>query len=94
VRTTNVYEERSLGIFEDENDDIENEVDYPATDSRVAIWGRYLSRHTRQQLSFGTPFTLQLFPPKLMRICSQICGGSLSRCFSFVLPKYVFFSCP
>ncbi|KAF8470908.1 TrkH-domain-containing protein, partial [Russula ochroleuca] len=52
VRTTNVYEERSLGIFEDENDDIENEVDYPATDSRVAIWGRYLSRHTRQQLSF------------------------------------------
>jgi hypothetical protein len=48
-----VYEERSLGIFEDEHDDIENEADYPATDSRVAIWGRYLSRHTRRQLAFG-----------------------------------------
>ncbi|KAH9983705.1 cation transport protein-domain-containing protein [Russula compacta] len=52
VRSTNVYEERSLGIFEDKNEDIENEEDYPATDSRVAIWGRYLGRHARRQLSF------------------------------------------
>ncbi|KAH8982179.1 cation transport protein-domain-containing protein [Lactarius hatsudake] len=52
VRSTNVYEERSLGIFEDEEDDIENEGDYPVTDSRVAVWGRYLARHTRRQLSF------------------------------------------
>lgn len=54
VRSTNVYEERSLGIFEDEEDDagIENEEDYPVTDSRVAIWGRYLARHARRQLSF------------------------------------------
>ncbi|KAH8982284.1 TrkH-domain-containing protein, partial [Lactarius akahatsu] len=54
VRSTNVYEERSLGIFEDEEDDIdiENEEDYPVTDSRVAVWGRYLARHTRRQLSF------------------------------------------
>jgi len=52
VRSTNVYEERSLGIFVDEDDNLENEADYPATDSRVAIWGRYLGRHTRRQLSF------------------------------------------
>ncbi|KAI0299527.1 cation transport protein-domain-containing protein [Russula brevipes] len=52
VRSTNVYEERSLGIFEDNNDNLENEADYPATDSRVAIWGRYLGRHARRQLSF------------------------------------------
>ncbi|KAH9060174.1 TrkH-domain-containing protein [Lactarius vividus] len=54
VRSTNVYEERSLGIFEEEEDDIdiENEEDYPVTDSRVAVWGRYLARHTRRQLSF------------------------------------------
>lgn len=55
VRSTNVYEERSLGIFEEDDLDIENEADYPKTDSRVAIWGRYLGRHMRRQLSFGTP---------------------------------------
>lgn len=55
VRSTNVYEERSLGIFEDENDDQENLADYPENDSRVAVWGRYLGRHVRRQLSFGTP---------------------------------------
>ncbi|KAI0320948.1 cation transport protein-domain-containing protein [Amylostereum chailletii] len=56
VRATNVYEEKSLGIFEEEDDaeeDIEDEADYPETDSRVAIWGRYLGRHARRQLSFG-----------------------------------------
>jgi len=55
VCATNVYEERSLGVFEDEDEDdagIENEVDYPASDSRVAIWGRYLGRHVRHQLSY------------------------------------------
>lgn len=55
MRSTNVYEERSLGIFEENDLDIENEADYPKTDSRVAIWGRYLGRHMRRQLSFGMP---------------------------------------
>jgi hypothetical protein len=55
MRSTNVYEECSLGIFVDENDDIKNEADYPTTYSRVAIWGHCLGRHTRRQLSFGTP---------------------------------------
>ncbi|KAH9073448.1 cation transport protein-domain-containing protein [Lactarius deliciosus] len=61
VRSTNVYEERSLGIFEVEEDDIgiENEEDYPATDSRVAVWGRYLARHTRRQLSFAHALRLR-----------------------------------
>jgi hypothetical protein len=56
VRATNVYEETSLGIYEEEEDkgeDIEKEEDYPKTDSRVAIWGRYLGRHVRHQLSYG-----------------------------------------
>ncbi|VDC01027.1 unnamed protein product [Peniophora sp. CBMAI 1063] len=58
VRATNVYEEKSLGIFEEEVDedkaleDIENEAAYPESDGRVAIWGRYLGRHVRHQLSY------------------------------------------
>jgi len=56
VRSTNVYEERSLGIFEDENDDQEGGADYPESDSHIAVWGRYLGRHVRRQLSFGTPY--------------------------------------
>ena len=58
VRSTNVYEERALGIFEKENGDQENETDYPENESRVAVWGRYLGRHVRRQLSFGTPTCL------------------------------------
>ena len=56
MRSTNVYEERSLGVFEEEvedEEDIEDEKDYPETDSRVAIWGRYLARHAKRQLAFG-----------------------------------------
>jgi len=45
VRSTNVYEERSLGIFEDEEWHLEG-------DSRIAIWGNYLLQHCRTQLSF------------------------------------------
>ncbi|KAI0060371.1 TrkH-domain-containing protein [Artomyces pyxidatus] len=55
VRSTNVYEEKSLGVFSEDDEDI-NDIDdpraYPDTDSRVAIWGRYLARHVRRQLSF------------------------------------------
>ena len=59
VRSTNVYEEKSLGIFEEEEDedeameDIEDDAAYPKSDGRVAIWGRYLGRHVRHQLSYG-----------------------------------------
>ncbi|OBZ71203.1 Low-affinity potassium transport protein [Grifola frondosa] len=54
VRATNVYEEKSLGVYEEkDNDDLEDESHWNSTnESRVAIWGKYLVRHVRRQLSF------------------------------------------
>ena len=57
VRTTNVYEETSLGIFREKNDDetlgdFANDA-YSMDNRRIAIWGRYLGRHVRHQLSYG-----------------------------------------
>ncbi|KAI0354804.1 TrkH-domain-containing protein [Trametes cingulata] len=55
VRATNVYEEKSLGIYESdpEEDEIDNDAHWNRpSESRVAIWGRYLMRHARRQLSF------------------------------------------
>ena len=57
VRATNVYEEKSLGVYENANED-DDELDNDAhwnrpSESRVAIWGKYLARHARRQLSFG-----------------------------------------
>ncbi|KAF8346023.1 cation transport protein-domain-containing protein [Amanita rubescens] len=49
VRATNVYEERSLGIF---NDEEHKEEDFEAVGSRVSIWGKYLALHARKQLAF------------------------------------------
>ncbi|KAI5982486.1 cation transport protein-domain-containing protein [Pisolithus albus] len=49
VRSTNVYEEQSLGIFSSNDDDEES---FHPIGSRVAIWGRYLGMHARRQLSF------------------------------------------
>ena len=47
VRSTNVYEEQSLGIYpEDEDDDM-------SSSGRTGIWGHYLKTHARRQLSFG-----------------------------------------
>ena len=50
VRATNVYEERSLGIFNDEDHE---EEDFEAVGSRVSIWGKYFALHARKQLAFG-----------------------------------------
>ncbi|KAJ8507628.1 hypothetical protein ONZ45_g10031 [Pleurotus djamor] len=51
VRTTNVYEDKSLGIYtHDDEDDDEDE--FEPVGSRVEIWGRYLSMHIRKQLAF------------------------------------------
>ena len=50
VRSTNVYEERSLGIFLEDDLD-ENE--FKAVGSRVTIWSKYLALHARKQLTFG-----------------------------------------
>ncbi len=56
VRATNVYEAKSLGVYaDDEGDDELNDDAHwnRPSESRVAIWGRYLMRHARRQLSFG-----------------------------------------
>ncbi|KAL0955885.1 hypothetical protein HGRIS_002083 [Hohenbuehelia grisea] len=51
VRSTNVYEQQSLGIFHDpeESDD---EDDFQAEGPRVTVWSRYLAMHVRRQLAF------------------------------------------
>jgi hypothetical protein len=52
VRSTNVYEERSLGIYEDETSIDEENVSLSG--NRMSIWGNYLGMHARRQLAFGT----------------------------------------
>lgn len=56
MRSTNVYEANSLGVYESdsEDDEINDDAHWDRpSESRVAIWGRYLMRHARRQLSFG-----------------------------------------
>ena len=51
-----MYEEKSLGVYEESMDDDELNDDAHwdrHSVSRVAIWGKYLARHARRQLSFG-----------------------------------------
>ncbi|RPD57724.1 hypothetical protein L226DRAFT_512491 [Lentinus tigrinus ALCF2SS1-7] len=50
VRSTNVYEEKSLGVFMDD-DESEEEV-FNTSGNRATVWGRYLAMHARKQLSF------------------------------------------
>ncbi|TFL07165.1 cation transport protein-domain-containing protein [Pterulicium gracile] len=51
VRSTNVYEEKSLGIYSPEEDnDTESVID--VTGDRIKVWSRYLGMHARKQLSF------------------------------------------
>ena len=53
IGSTNVYEEKSLGVFaEDQFDGLEEPTADPES-SRTAIWGKYLAWHMRKQLSFG-----------------------------------------
>ncbi|CAE7230532.1 unnamed protein product [Rhizoctonia solani] len=49
VRATNVYEERSLGVYLDDEQVDEEEPNKPAG---VHAWGTYLAWHARRQLSF------------------------------------------
>jgi potassium uptake Trk family protein len=48
VRNTNVYEERSLGIF---NEEADGEQDEPEQGG-ARVWGTYLAAHARRQLAF------------------------------------------
>ncbi|KIK67556.1 hypothetical protein GYMLUDRAFT_257413 [Collybiopsis luxurians FD-317 M1] len=50
VRSTNVYEEQSLGIYRDV--DLNDEQDFQFTGSRMTVWSKYLAMHARKQLSF------------------------------------------
>lgn len=69
VRSTNVYEEKSLGVFEDDDSSLDEE-GFTPSGNRATIWSRYLAMHARKQLSFGTPaFSLSLFT--LLTSCSR-----------------------
>jgi hypothetical protein len=50
VRSTNVYEEQSLGIF---HEGVDEEHAFDPSGPRLSVWGRYLAMHARQQLAFG-----------------------------------------
>ena len=55
VRSTNVYEENSLGVFEDEDDSVDE--NFSPNGSAATVWSRYLALHMRKQLSFGAHFS-------------------------------------
>jgi len=52
VRSTNVYEEQSLGVFHD--NDIDDGIDegFETSGPRMSVWSRYLAMHVRKQLAF------------------------------------------
>ncbi|THH06536.1 hypothetical protein EW145_g4017 [Phellinidium pouzarii] len=52
VRSTNVYEEKSLGVFEDDDEDSDSESEPTGEGPRVVVWGRFLAWHARRQLAF------------------------------------------
>ncbi|KAF8178668.1 cation transport protein-domain-containing protein [Mycena galopus ATCC 62051] len=52
VRSTNVYEEQSLGIFRAEDPDDDEENFKPTGENRAMVWSRYLAMHARRQLAF------------------------------------------
>jgi hypothetical protein len=64
VRSTNVYEDKAIGVFEsddDDDDDLlkkEKEFEDRAAKApgrqRRRVWGTYLAFHARRQLAFGT----------------------------------------
>ncbi|KAJ4483537.1 cation transport protein-domain-containing protein [Lentinula aciculospora] len=51
VRSTNVYEEQSLGVYRDPMDEQEDP-DFQFTGPRMTVWSKYLTMHARKQLSF------------------------------------------
>jgi hypothetical protein len=51
IRSTNVYEEKSLGIYTD--DTSIDEEKFTSSGDRMTVWGNYLAMHARKQLAFG-----------------------------------------
>ena len=54
VRATNVYEEKSLGVYEEEEEGMEPDIEGP----QPGMLGSYLAWHARRQLAFGMQFAL------------------------------------
>lgn len=54
MRSTNVYEEQSLGIYHDDED--EGEEGFETSGPRMKVWSRYVAMHARRQLAFGKLF--------------------------------------
>ncbi|PVF97492.1 TrkH-domain-containing protein [Serendipita vermifera] len=53
VRSTNVYEDRSLGIYEQEEDPGDKEQEYVRDKrSKPVVWGSYLAWHAKRQLAY------------------------------------------
>ncbi|EJD08005.1 TrkH-domain-containing protein [Fomitiporia mediterranea MF3/22] len=52
VQATNVYEEKSLGVFEDEEEAEETDFEPKVEDSQPSSYGRYMAWHARRQLAF------------------------------------------
>lgn len=62
VRSTNVYEEQSLGVFPSEEEPDED--DFEPAGPRVTVWSRYLAMHARKQLAFGLCYMIPLLSLK------------------------------
>ncbi|KAF9782414.1 cation transport protein-domain-containing protein [Thelephora terrestris] len=50
VRSTNVYEENSLGVYEEDMESVDE--NFTPAGSTATVWSRYLALHMRKQLSF------------------------------------------
>ena len=88
VRSTNVYEEKSLGVFTDEDEESVDDTFNP-TGNRAAVWGRYLAMHARKQLSFGAYASSRFSGYPSNRLSVKICGGSVLRFSSCALWRSV-----
>lgn len=61
VRSTNVYEDKALGVWEEEDEDddddseiLEKENEFEKSPApRRKVYGQYLFWHARRQLAFG-----------------------------------------
>lgn len=54
VRSTNVYEERSLGVFDPQDEEEDKDLGpEELQQGRGKVWGRYIAMHARKQLAFG-----------------------------------------
>lgn len=73
VRSTNVYEEKSLGVYVDPGHDDDKEE--PSGDGHPGqVWGSYLAWHIRRQLAFGELSSLCEQSEHVVNRLRQICG--------------------